>query len=90
MGKPKIYLVKWIDSQSDDGWQFYKERTSVSPMIVYTIGFLIFENKKSIRIATSLAQNSDKTNKQFNGTIIIPKSAIREKKIIKNNFVYNI
>jgi len=80
MKNPDIYLIKWLDSQSDDGWMFHKERKSIHPMIIRTIGFLIYENKKLVRIALSIGQNSNKTNKQFNGTIIIPKCCILKRK----------
>lgn len=81
--KKKIYLIKWIDSQSDDGWTFYRERKSIHPMIMKTIGFLIYESKRLIRIALSVGQNSNKTNKQFNGTITIPRCSILRIKRIR-------
>lgn len=81
--KKEIYKIKWIDSQSDDGWSFYKERSNMLPMIIHTVGYLIYENKTLIRIALSLGQNNDKSNQQFNGTIAIPKCCILKRKRIK-------
>ena len=83
MKKPDRYLIKWIDSQSDDGWTFYRERKYIYPFIARTMGFLIYENKKLIRIALTIGQNTNKTNKQFNGTITIPKCSILKMKKIK-------
>jgi hypothetical protein len=80
---PDVYFVKWFDSQSDDGWTFYNKRKDIFPMIINTVGFLIYENKKLVRIALSYGQNSNKENKQFNETIIIPKCSIIKMKRIK-------
>jgi len=79
----KIYKIKWIDSQSDDGWQFDKEKGDILPFIVNTVGFKIYENKKLIRLALSYGANTDNTNQQFNGTIIIPKWSILKTRKIK-------
>lgn len=81
--KKKIYLIKWIDSQSDDGWTFYKNRKDIYPMIMNTTGYLIHKEKKLIRMALSLGQDSNNENKQFNGTITIPRCSILKMKRIK-------
>ncbi|HUX57122.1 MAG TPA: hypothetical protein VMV77_09115 [Bacteroidales bacterium] len=80
--KKDIYKIKWHDSQSDDGWTFYKERKNVYPMIITTIGYLIYENKTMIRLAMSLGQNTNGYNQQFNGTITIPKCCIIKKRLL--------
>jgi len=80
MAKDKVYYLLWIDSQSDNGWIPYKERKYYHPMIVETIGFIIHENKKLIRIALNIAKNTDGSNKQFCQTMIIPKVAILKRK----------
>jgi len=83
MKKPNIYLIKWHDAQSEDGWlHFNKRNNRISPMIIQTIGFLINENKVTIKIASSWGQNKDKTNPQYNGIMVIPKKSILKKKKI--------
>jgi len=81
--KMKIYLVKWFDAQSSDGWELYNQKEENSDMIIYTVGFLIDENKNYIRIGLSFGQNKNGNNLQFNGTMAIPKRCIIKKKQLK-------
>jgi hypothetical protein len=77
----KVY-IKWIDSQTDCDWTYYRERKDILPMIIHTVGFLIYENKKLIRMALSIGMNTDSSNKQFDNTVTIPKcSTIKRTKI---------
>lgn len=80
MNKNKIYHIKWIDSQSDDGWVLLNHKDKISSMVIQSIGFYIDEDKENIRLALSVGQNKDKSNKQYNGTITIPKRCIIKKK----------
>ena len=84
MKYPKIYLIKWYDSQSEDAWTLYKKQNNkISPMIIQTIGFLISEDKLYIKVAASWGHNKDGTNIQYNGTMSIPKKSILKLKHIK-------
>jgi hypothetical protein len=83
MKEYKIYKIKWIDSQSDDGWQFDKDKGNILPFIANTVGFKVYENKKIIRMALSYGANTDNNNQQFNGTITIPKCCILKIQKIK-------
>jgi len=83
MKKPTIYLIKWLDAQSDDGWVFYNTRPKISSMIINSVGFIIDENKKYLKLALSWGKNKNGENIQFNGTMAIPKESILSKKKLK-------
>lgn len=78
--KNKIYYIEWIDAQSDDGWIPFSDKREINSMIIKTTGFLIDENKEYIRLGLSIGQNKNGQNKQFNGTMAIPKRCIIKKK----------
>lgn len=83
MKKRNIYYIKWIDSQSEDGWILCNHKNTINSMIIESIGFFIDENKDYIRLALSVGQNENGENKQFNGTMSISKVSILKKKKIK-------
>lgn len=83
MKKHKIYHIRWIDSQSDDGWILCSHRKKISSMIIDTVGFLLDENKNYIRLALSYGQNKNGENPQFNGTMAISKVSIIKKKRLR-------
>lgn len=70
---PDIYKITWVDSQSDDFWTF---KPDSSQFTVHSIGYLIFQNKKLIRIALCIGENEDGSNWQFICSMTIPKRAI--------------
>lgn len=78
---PDIYKVIWVDSQSSGSWI---DDPDISQFTVHSIGYLIFQNKKLIRLSLCIGENEDGTNRQFNCTIAIPKRAILKMKKLKS------
>lgn len=83
MKKYKKYYVKWLDSQSEDGWILFCDKEKISDMIIYTVGYLIDETKNYIRLSLSIGKNRNGDNRQFNGTIAIPKISIIKMRRLK-------
>lgn len=79
-----VYMVEWIDSESDHGWGKIKD-SEISTALCITIGFLVKENKDFIMMSHSW----DKENDSINGTIQIPKVAIKKKrKVLCQSKIY--
>lgn len=74
----KAVVIEWIDSSSAHGWDKIKDHEIETGLCV-SIGFFIKENKDFILIAHSY----DSDNESINGTIQIPKVAIRKKRFIQ-------
>lgn len=70
--------VEWIDSETDDGWGKIKD-VSDNLTLCRTIGYLIKDSSDFVTIAHSW----DEENDHVNGTIQIPKVAIKKKKFVK-------
>jgi hypothetical protein len=78
--RPDIYLIKWFDSQSDDGWVLFNSKKKISPMIIHSVGYLVDETSDYIRLSLSWGQNKNGNNPQFNGSIQIYKKCIVKRK----------
>lgn len=71
----KALLIHWIDSSSDHGWGKIKEIPQ-SPNDCITLGFLVRETEDFLLITHSW----DPETSSVNGTIEIPKVAIKSRK----------
>lgn len=77
----KICIVNWNDTSTDVGWKSDQELKS--PMCTcQTVGFYISEDKKVIRLA--LSRTMQRGFVPFGDVITIPKSAITNRKNVKN------
>ena len=77
MKKLKIVLVEWIDSESNNEWQFFKD-LSQELASSHASGFLVQDNKEFIRLSTSI----DYSTESCIGTLLIPKKCILKIKIL--------
>ena len=65
--------IDWDDIHSDGGWTDAKEL--LSPLRVVNFGFVIYEDKKSICLSSSLPQDPG-GNSTFGDCVAIPKGCI--------------
>ncbi len=77
----KVYL-EWSDSYSNDRWLYINDLIDQfkDPLIIKTVGYLVYENKNCVIIAGSLNEHQE----MFCSIIHIPKKNIikREELII--------
>jgi len=72
----KQVKVVWTDSYGvTSGWQDISEYKA-EKLVVQSFGIVIFENEDVISVAHNYAQETDKTVKQANGIMVIPKACI--------------
>ena len=69
----KALLVCWRDSTSTGRWR--KEMTGNPCALCVSIGFFLYEDKKSLVLAMSLGDNGE-----FTDTLAIPKACIEERR----------
>jgi type III secretory pathway lipoprotein EscJ len=68
--------IIWTDSYGvESGWQDISEYTA-KKLIVHSFGKIIYENADIISLAHNYAEETDKTTKQANGIMVIPKACI--------------
>lgn len=75
----EIIELIWIDAESDDVWRDIAEHESSELAKISTVGYLLNESDKVIRIA----QNIDQTNGKTSMVITIPKAWIVSRKVIR-------
>jgi hypothetical protein len=73
----KIIYLRWLDSATGEGWQ-NKPNGKSGLDHIESVGYLIYEDKKEIRIASSFDEC-----KHYLGVLAIPKSVILERRKIK-------
>lgn len=73
----KILYVEWWDSVSTQGWHSEHEDSDMS---CTTIGYLISEDKRRLKIAQSISLHKPES---FCNIIEIPKVAIRKWRVVK-------
>lgn len=76
--KPICLIVEWIDTVTHAGWQ--NEANKLPPMLCYTVGFLINQDDKVMRIASTLAIDG-----QYGDVSVIPLSLITHRKKLNVN-----
>jgi hypothetical protein len=74
-----ILELTWIDAESDDAWRDIDEHKSSDLARIHTIGWLLSEDERMIR----LAQNIDATNGKASMVMTIPKAWIVSRKVVK-------
>jgi hypothetical protein len=74
--KPKTIYLEWMDACSASGWQNFS--VDSSPVPLFTVGFLIKEEKDYITLSTT----TDKMG-QFNGYMTVPKAWIKKRRNVK-------
>lgn len=80
-----IIALEWIDAESDDAWRDIAEHESSDLARIESVGFLLSENEKVIR----LAQNIDQTNGKASMVITIPRAWIVSRKVVKRGAKVN-
>ena len=58
----KIELVKWLDASSSDGWHTKIER-SYAPCVIYTVGFVVWEDDVLLVLASTVAEDQMHNNR---------------------------
>ena len=73
MSKPSypLYIVIWKDHTSDGAWKDLKSITKEKPSLAYSIGYLIHQDKESIKLC-----NSYTSDNEWGGLDLIIKSCI--------------
>lgn len=72
----KLYL-EWVDSCAIKGWNRI-EGLDLTETKICSIGYLVYEDKNSVTITTSMS-----TNNSFMDPLIIPKCSIIKKKVLR-------
>jgi|TARA_R110002020_G_scaffold194964_1_gene395884 hypothetical protein len=74
LDKMKIVRVDWLDAMSDDNtWQDLKELKKQTLKSVYSVGWILAEDKKNIILISSF----DEDAQSGGGGTVIPKSCIK-------------
>lgn len=74
--RPKILLVRWIDSHTTHGWH-HKEEYDARPAKCESIGYLLSETKDSLTLAQSRSRESGGI--PWADFITIPKVSIKKR-----------
>jgi hypothetical protein len=70
MGAVDIYHIKWIDSCSQAGWQYFEDIESSDPLECESVGFIVERKEDSVTVCLSLTENA------CGHTMTIPKSCV--------------
>jgi hypothetical protein len=74
----KILVVEWEDHTGDSAWLTTDEVKKQKPALAKTIGYVIHEDDKTIKLADTLLDDGD-----VGGISLILKSTIKKRKGIK-------
>ena len=74
-----IIEIQWVDAESDDVWRDIAEHEASDLAKITTVGYLLSENEKIIR----LAQNIDETNNKTSMVMSIPKAWILSRRVVR-------
>ena len=81
--KYSAIIIEWEDSQiSPQGWERVSDFIAQIP-IMKSIGFIVYEDKNCISIASSLGMGTKTSDEQICNTITIPKRSIVSKHFLK-------
>jgi len=74
-------IIEWLDhsTYSESHWRSEDSIKELSPVKVVTLGFVVAEDKTSVRVAATITDNAS-----FTGEFLIIKKAIVQRKKIKN------
>lgn len=73
----KIVLISWRDASSRSMWGSREEYLEHEPMEILTVGFLLKQDKKSITVVASQAEDSD-----LHQAIAIPRDWVTKIKVL--------
>lgn len=78
---PNPEFIKWIDSHSPSA-SIWVDKNEIDHglLVIKTVGYVIHECKKSITVASQVAQDG---SNQVSGVISIPKCCIKKRKTLK-------
>ena len=69
--KFRLVLVKWLDHTGDSGWFDNKSLEKIEPVTATTIGWIVSEDKKTLKLADTLLNDDE-----FGGVTAIIKKTI--------------
>ena len=76
--KDKVVTVKWLDACCiRNGWQDLEDLT-IDAYLVDSWGRVVYEDDKIIAVSSTYHKETEDTNNQINGGMIIPKGCIAE------------
>lgn len=75
--KLPLRKVTWIDSASQGGWRRLNE-TDNDPVVVESVGYVLYNNAKAITLVQSVAKHGD-----VNACMTIPKACVQSIRRIK-------
>jgi len=76
----KIAYVKWLDTWTSNGWHDSgKFKKSDDGFKCESVGFIMFEDKKSIRLACSYSDQNETAGE----VITIPRANVIKKEVLK-------
>ena len=71
-------MIEWEDSYGvEPGWQDISGY-SASPLVIKSVGKVIYEDERIISLIHNFADETERTPKQANGIMVIPKACIRK------------
>ena len=76
-------IIEWLDhaTYSESHWRTEDSIKELSPVRVVTLGFVVSEDKTSVRVSATITDNAS-----FTGEFLIIKKAIVRRQKIKNPF----
>lgn len=82
--KPRPVLVEWFDAKVHDGWHEIDEHTAEGPMLVSSVGYLLFRDKAKVVVALSVDdQNTHGRKTGAADSIAIPASCVKRVRTLK-------
>jgi hypothetical protein len=78
----KIVLVIWEDIEDKLEWEHLDEVKKYKCPIIYSVGWLIEENKKYVKVCMHDASAKENNSKDVSTVSTIPRGVIKEIKII--------
>ena len=79
MKENRIEIVKWIDSEGEDGWHFADDEPEIKPCL--SVGWITCETEQLIIITSHIH------GKQHHADMLIPKCAIIERDIVNQEAI---
>ena len=76
----KIYEITWIDSVGNDGWVLRDSVIEQDLGTITTVGYILYEDKERINLTMS-----NTTHDEVGAYIVIPKFAIKGKRLLSVN-----
>ena len=83
---PSVVEVEWEDSTTSHGWNKSEEALGVKPDLATSVGFLIEETPKLVRLTgctVHLAEKQFDRHSRFDCVMVIPRSAVRSMRQIR-------